>query len=59
MAMILSAKLMLDWLEETEKAAVLEDAVAQVIKDGKIRTYDMGGADSSIDMARAVAERIC
>src|SRR5512136_393986 len=43
MATLLSAKLMLDWLGETEKALQLESAIAVVIKEGKVRTYDMGG----------------
>jgi isocitrate/isopropylmalate dehydrogenase len=29
-----------------------------VIKDGKVRTYDMGGSNSTMEMAKAVAERI-
>jgi isocitrate/isopropylmalate dehydrogenase len=29
-----------------------------VIADGKVRTYDMGGDASTIDMAEAVAERL-
>ncbi len=57
-AMILSVKLMLDWLGETEKASVLEKAVARVIQKGQIRTYDMGGTNTSLEMAEAVAECI-
>jgi 3-isopropylmalate dehydrogenase len=40
MAMLLTAKLMLDWLKETEKATRLESAVARVIAEGKVRTYE-------------------
>ena len=32
-------------------------AVAEVIAEGKVRTYDMGGADSTLDMAKAIAEK--
>jgi isocitrate/isopropylmalate dehydrogenase len=32
--------------------------VAGVIAAGKVRTYDMGGASSTIDMAKAVVERL-
>lgn len=53
-AMFLSAKMMLDWLGEDEKAERLEKAIAEVIKEGKVRTYDMGGTSSTIDMANAV-----
>jgi isocitrate/isopropylmalate dehydrogenase len=54
-AMILSVKLMLDWLGETDRGRALEKAVAKVIADGKVRTYDMGGKSSTLDVARAVA----
>ncbi len=57
-AAILAAKMMLDWLGESEKGKQLELAVAAVIKQGKVRTYDMGGNNSTIDMARAIAERL-
>src|SRR5947207_12668211 len=55
-AMLLTAKLMLDWLKETEMATRLESAIARVIAEGKVRTYDMGGKDSTLDVAKAVAE---
>jgi isocitrate/isopropylmalate dehydrogenase len=58
MAMLLTAKLMLDWLGETERATRLENAVATVIREGRVATYDMGGANSSLDVARAVAEHL-
>jgi isocitrate/isopropylmalate dehydrogenase len=54
-ATILAAKLMLDWLGETEKAGIIESAVADVIREGKVRTYDMGGEDSTLAMAAAIA----
>ncbi len=40
-AMVLSAVLMLDWLGETEVATRVRDAVAAVVADGAVRTYDM------------------
>src|SRR5882724_4594924 len=46
-AMLLTAKLMLDWLAESDRATRLESAVARVIAEGKVRTYDMGGKDST------------
>lgn len=56
-ATILAAKMMLDWLGEKEKARAVEDAVAQVVREGKVRTYDMGGAATTFDVAHAVAEK--
>ena len=47
---------MLDWLKEGDKATRLEAGIARVIKEGKVRTYDMGGNASTLDMAKAVAE---
>ncbi len=57
-AMILSAKMMLDWLGETEKGTLLEKAVADVIKEGKVRTYDMKGSNTTTEMAKAIADKI-
>ncbi len=58
MAMLLSVKLMLDWLGETGKAEHLEQAIAGVIQEGKCRTYDMGGSSTTLEMAKAVAQRL-
>ena len=57
-ATILAVKMMLDWIGETAQGAAVEAAVADVIKDGRIRTYDMGGESTSLDVARAVAARL-
>jgi 3-isopropylmalate dehydrogenase len=40
-AMILSAAMMLDHLGETEKAIHVRKAIAAVVEEGKVRTYDM------------------
>jgi len=58
MAMLLSVKMMLDWLGESEKATRLESGVSTVIMEGKVRTYDMGGSNTSLEVAKAVAEKI-
>lgn len=57
-ATLLAAKMMLDWLGETEKALALEQAVAEVIKEGKVRTYDMGGSANTLEVAEAVASKL-
>jgi 3-isopropylmalate dehydrogenase len=57
-AMLLATKLMLDWLGETETANKLQQAIADVIAEGRVRTYDMGGDSGTLDMARAIAERL-
>ena len=57
-ATILAAKMMLDWLGETDKAARLESAVAAVVAEGKVRTYDMGGSNTTTEMGMAIAGRL-
>lgn len=57
-ATILAAKMMLQWLGENTKAVMLEKAVADVIKEGKVRTYDMGGNNTTIEMANEIASKI-
>lgn len=57
-ATILAAKMMLEWLNENEKANRLEQAVAEVIKEGKVRTYDMGGSNTTLEMADAIANKL-
>lgn len=57
-ATILAAKMMLDWLGETEKGARLEKAVAAVIAEGQVRTYDMGGKATTLDMGEAIARKL-
>jgi isocitrate/isopropylmalate dehydrogenase len=57
-ATILAAKMMLDWLGEKDKAARVERATADVIEEGRIRTYDMGGSASTLDMGKAIAARM-
>ncbi|MEK7407093.1 MAG: isocitrate/isopropylmalate dehydrogenase family protein [Acidobacteriota bacterium] len=54
LATILAAKMMLEWLGEAERARRIEHAVGAVVARGEVRTYDMGGAASTTEMARAV-----
>lgn len=68
-AMIESAIMMLDFLKEKEMAAKIRKAVAEVIAEGKVRTYDMmkmsgrpdvirRGAATTQQMADAIIEKI-
>ena len=50
--------MMLDWLGEKEKAAEIERATAEVIKEGHVRTYDMGGSNSTLDIGEAIAAKL-
>ncbi len=57
-AMFLAIKLMLDWLKEKDLSANLERAIMEVIAEGKVRTYDMGGNNTTLEVGKAVAEHI-
>ncbi len=56
-AMILTVKLMLDWLGENKTATKLEESVATVVKEGKVRTYDMGGSNTTLEVAKEIAKK--
>jgi len=59
-AMILSAAMMLDYLGENDKATRVRAAIADVVSEGKVRTYDMmrigGGAKSLAQGAASTTE---
>jgi 3-isopropylmalate dehydrogenase len=59
-AMILSAAMMLDHIEEYKKAKRIRDAVAKVVAEGKVRSYDMlklkGGPDVFTKGAASTSE---
>jgi 3-isopropylmalate dehydrogenase len=65
LATILSAGMMLDWLGDrhsdpacVEAGRAIEQAVADVLLDGSIRTRDLGGKASTSEVAQAVARRL-
>ena len=65
LATILSAAMMLDWLGDKHNdsvcgaaAVTLENAVAQILADGEVRTPDIGGKSSTTDVAHAVADTL-
>ncbi len=57
MAMLLTVTLMLDWLGEKKSAKKLENAISLVIQENTIRTYDVGGSNTSLDVAREVTKK--
>ncbi|MHC4219571.1 MAG: isocitrate/isopropylmalate dehydrogenase family protein [Planctomycetota bacterium] len=58
MAMLLTVKLMLDWLGETEPAARLEEAIANVVREHTIGTYDVGLSNTTLEVAEEVARQV-
>ncbi|AEG16617.1 Isocitrate dehydrogenase (NAD(+)) [Desulfofundulus kuznetsovii DSM 6115] len=57
-AMILSAVMMLKYLGEKEAAARVEQALAEVISEGRVVTYDLGGSASTSEMAGAIVDKM-
>jgi isocitrate dehydrogenase (NAD+) len=68
-AMFLSAVMLLEHVGETEKAGRILDAIAAVVQEGKVRTYDMmriaggakaisQGAASTVQMTDAVLAKV-
>lgn len=57
-ASILSGAMMLEYLGKKEKSKQIFNAVAQVIKEGKSVTYDLGGTATTSQMTNAIIQKI-
>ena len=57
-AMLLTVKLMFDWLGEEELARRLEDAFGAVIRDRRVGTYDVGMSNTSLEVAQEGAREV-
>ncbi len=63
-AAILSVKLMLEWLGAKGDSSLLEIAknieqgISTVIQEGKVRTYDMGGSNTTLEVAEEVVKKM-
>ena len=57
-SMILSASMMLDYLGEWEASNDIKQAVEKVMADCKIRTPDLGGDASTMDVTKAIVREL-
>lgn len=57
-ATIMAAQMMLDYLGEKAAAAKIENAVMQVLREGKVRTKDLGGSSTTSEMSNAIASKV-
>ncbi|MEM1994286.1 MAG: isocitrate/isopropylmalate dehydrogenase family protein [Nitrososphaerales archaeon] len=57
-ATILAGALLLENLGLYSSAAKVEDAVRAVLREGKVRTYDLGGSSTTEEVGDAVAEKL-
>nr|WP_320415664.1 isocitrate/isopropylmalate dehydrogenase family protein [Candidatus Contubernalis alkalaceticus] len=57
-SMILSGVLMMEYIGEKETADRVLKAVKEVVAEGKVVTYDLGGTAKTSEMAEAIAARV-
>jgi len=57
-ATILAGAMMLDCLGEVKIAKVIEDAVEKVLIEGKVRSHDLGGNSSTIEVGDEVVRKL-
>ncbi len=55
-ATLQAVRLMLEWLGEEEKAGRLERAIGANIEENKVKTYDVGGRATTLDVAKNIAK---
>ncbi len=57
-ATILAGAMMLDCLGELKAAKAIEDAVEKVLSEGKVRSHDLGGDSSTIEVGDEVVKKL-
>ncbi len=57
-AMLFSLQMMLSWLGEKKLAEKLEKSIAKTIKEERVRTYDMGGNASTLEMTDEIIKNM-
>jgi len=55
-ALLMSATMMLDWLDLTEPARRIEQAVLKVYAEGKVKTGDLGGKANTAEFTKAIID---
>ncbi len=57
-AMLSAVVLMLEYLNENQLSKKLHNAIVEVVQEAKIKTYDLGGNASTLDVAKEIAKKI-
>jgi len=58
LAAILSAAMMFEWLGEGDATAAVRGAAIETLREGRVRTPDLGGTARTSDMGAAVLVRL-
>ena len=57
-ATVFAGKMLLDYFGETESAQAVERSVFEVLREGKVLTYDLGGKAKTSEVAEAIATKV-
>jgi len=57
-ATITATSMMLEYLGEKEASEKIEKAVMEVLREGKVKTYDLGGSSKTSEMGEAIALKV-
>jgi isocitrate/isopropylmalate dehydrogenase len=57
-ATLMACRMMFDYLRREDIGRRLEQAIGEVLVEGRVRTYDVGGSSSTTEVAEAVADRV-
>jgi 3-isopropylmalate dehydrogenase len=57
-ATILAGSMMLDCLGESKIAKAIEDAVEKVLIEGKVRSHDLGGNSSTVEVGDEIVKKL-
>jgi isocitrate/isopropylmalate dehydrogenase len=57
-AALMACRMMFDYLKREEIGGRLEAAISDVLTEGRVRTYDIGGSSSTTEVAEAIADRL-
>ena len=58
-AAIIATKMMINYLGESEMAIKMEQAVKDILLEGKVRTHDLGGTSATTEIGEAIAKKLC
>ena len=57
-ATILAARMMLEYLNERKAANLVQKAVGEILREAKVKTYDLGGTSTTQEVGEAIAQNV-